>query len=269
MKSPAQEIDQALTNLKKTNNNAFMATLDKEEEIKYIKHNKDRFVAVLEVLDTLLGQNNKKLSLLDIGSSPLTFILKKRYPHINITTLDLSPNLSKRCKEVDINFIQADLNYPNRLPTVKKYDVIVFLEVLEHLRCDHKKIIKWISTILKENGTCVLQTPNKYSLKQLILAFIGGLKTWDKLSKRPTTPDEFAHFKEYSLPELKSLIAAVPTLKINKANHPLYYDTLESSIVYRKFTTLAKPLLYVHYLITFSVPTLRRGMLVIFSKEKS
>lgn len=266
MKTPLQQINIAITDLKNTKNNSFMATLDKDEELKYILHNRDRFITVINTLDQIVTKRAKNIKLLDIGTSPLTFILRKRYPNIDITTLDLSSNLSKRCKEANINFVQADLNHPDKLPTSKKYDVIIFLEVLEHLRSDHKKVMKWLSNILQDNGTCILQTPNKYSLKQLILTLIGGLTIWDRFSKRPKSPDEFSHFKEYSLSELKSLISSVHAFQIIKASYPLYYDTLNSSIVYRRFVSVAKIPLSVHYAIALLLPFLRRGMQVNFQK---
>lgn len=269
MKSPLKEIDDFIAGLKSAKLNDFMAEMDKGEELKYILHNKDRFIRILDYLDKALLENKKQLSLLDIGTSPLTFILKKRYPQLEITTLDMTKNLSNRCKELKINFVKADLNRTTTLPLDKKYNIILFLEVLEHLHTEHKKVIDWVSQVMQDNGVCIIQTPNIYSFKTLVLNII-GLKTWDLFSQRPTDcPEEFAHSKEYSLPQLTSLIKSSPNLEIVKAERPLYFDTLGSSTVYRKFVALSKPLLFMHYLIVSHLSFLRRGMEVTFTKRST
>lgn len=264
--TPTQQIDQFVSELKKIKDSSFMAGMSKEEELKYALHNKERFIAAIENIDLILSKSTGKVTLLDIGTSPLTFILRKRYPQLDITTLDMTEGLRERCKKNNVKFVKADLNKTQGLPKNKKYNIILFLEVLEHLKSNHQTIIKWVSQILEDNGACILQTPNKYSLKILILNII-GMPLWDLISKRPQSPEEFAHSKEYSLSELKDLINKFPDLSITQASHPIYFDTLSSSLVYRKFASPTKPLLFIHYLIASLSPILRRGMVVIFTKN--
>lgn len=264
--TPAQQIDDYIKSLKNVRAGTFMAGMSQEEELKYALHNKDRFIVLLDNLDRLVDKKRGQIALLDIGTSPLTFILKKRYPSLEITTLDLTEGLKKRCTPENIRFERADLNKIKSLPLKKKYDIILFLEVLEHLKSDHKAIINWILKILKDQGVCILQTPNKYSLKVFVLGVI-GLATWDLFSQRPNSPEEFAHSKEYSLAELKSLVEPPTESSILEARYPIYFDTLDSSVVYRKFVSIIKPLLFIHYLIVTLIPFLRRGMQIIFIKN--
>lgn len=269
MISPLKQINDFITDMESTKHQVFMAETNKDEEIKYVLHNRDRFIRVINYLDKILTQNHKNISLLDIGTSPLTFILKQRYPNLEITTLDKTNNLVKRCEELKIKFIRADLNKPKILPTDLKYDIILFLEVIEHLTAEHSEVINWIAKITKNDGICIIQTPNIYSFKTIILDII-GIKTWNMLSKVPTDcPEEFAHSKEYSLSQLTSLVKNCPGLEVLEASRPIYFDTLSSSIVYRKFILLSKILLSLHYAIALNIPILRRGMEVIFTKNDS
>lgn len=265
MQKPIKQINDHIAELENTSKLSYMTGSDKDAELKYLIHNKDRFCSALENTDQLLLNNPKKRQLLDIGTSPLTFILKKRYPHIQISTLDISDNMKKRCQKAKIKFIKANLNTTS-LPNDTKYDLVIFLEVLEHLKSDHTLILEWIAKILKPRGICLLQTPNKYSTKALLLKLV-GLPIWDLLSKRPDYSPEFAHFKEYSLTELVNLIKQQPNLEVLNANYSLYYDTLESSMVYRNHATLLKPLLFVHYILTKHIPFIRRGMEIVFAKK--
>lgn len=266
MKTALQQINNSISDLKNNKIKAFIAGASKDEELRYVLHNKNRFITAMSRIDEILTKKRGDIFLLDIGASPLTFILRKKYPNINISTLDISNNLAKRCKDAEINFVLADLNNVKKLPLNKKYDIILFLEVLEHLKSDHSLIIQWISKILKDEGTCILQTPNRYSLKASVVNLI-GLSTWDLFSRRPAMPEEFTHFKEYSLSELKMLVSKIPSLTIIHSEYPLYFDTLSSSVVYRKFISLSKPFLFLHYLLVLLIPNLRRGMQIVFTKQ--
>lgn len=264
--SPKKQLDDFIKEIEAVKGDGFMGRVDKSEEVKYLLHNKDRFLAALEDLDEIIASKPGKISLLDIGTSPITFIIKKRFPRVDVTTLDITDNLAGRCRKAGIHFAVANLNNPKDFPFNKKYDVIVFLEVLEHLKSDHRKVMGWISAILKKGGVCLLQTPNKYSPKAIAIKFM-GLGWWDFLSKRPDIPEEFAHFKEYSLPELTSLVKQFPKFKITRAEHSLYFDTVDSASVYRRFVSLTRPMLITNKYIVTVLPLLRRGMQLIFVKE--
>lgn len=268
MNSPSIDVDIFFKAIKKSKENSFMTGVNKIEELKYIQHNRDRFIAAIQDLDKILGALPENAKLLDIGTSPMTFILKKRYPKLNMTTMDITNNLVKRAGEAGINFLITDLNLINKLPKKQKYNVIIFLEVLEHLKPEsHKPVLDWISEIMSKNGVCLLQTPNNKSLKSYLTGLLGR-KEIDKVTDHPEFPDEFAHLKEYSLDELKSTLEKNKSIKINRAYYSMYFDTIGSTLAYRFPSPLTKLILLLLTTITCLIPPLRRGIQVIFTKNE-
>lgn len=267
MNSAKVDVENFIKETNKAKDIAFMARIGKNEELRYVIHNKDHFISVINDLDKILNNLSPNASLLDIGTSPITFILKKRYPKLNLTSIDITNNLATRAKNAGIEFKLIDLNLINKLPKNKKYDVIIFLEVLEHLKPqNHKGVIRWVSNILKDGGICLLQTPNKYSLKSLVLKIIGE-GVWNKVSEMPDVPKEFTHLKEYSLSELAGLVNMFKQLRVLQASHRMYFDTLDSTIVYRKSSPIITLMLKVSFIITLLIPPSRRGMQVILTKK--
>lgn len=230
------------------------------EEQKYISHNKSRFNYVFNLID-------QPRNILDIGTSPFTFMLRKKYPKTKIWTIDYSDKFAKRCRRSGIFFKKIDLEKDKLVIARNKFDVVTFLEVLEHLKTDHRKIIKDIYKLLSKGGRCILQTPNKFSPKSIFVNLISEV-TWEKLSNTPPGREEFHHFKEYSLKGLVGLIGKIKGLKIILAEQPMYFDDINSAIVYRKFPKLFGPLIYFNYFLVKVFPFLRRGMVVVFTNTQ-
>lgn len=268
MNSPSIDVDSFFKAIKKSKENSFMTRVNKEEEVKYVLHNRDRFIAALTDLDKILSTLPEDATLLDIGTSPITFIIKKRYPKLNITTTDITYNLAERARKAAINFFITDLNLTNKLPRKQKYDVIIFLEVLEHLKPQsHRPVLDWICEIMSKNGVCLLQTPNNKSLKSYLTSSLGR-KRMDKVTDHPEFSNEFAHLKEYSLEELKSTLEKNQSIKISRAYYSMYFDTIGSTSAYRFPSALTKFILIILTTITWFIPSLRRGIQVILIKNE-
>lgn len=257
-----QVIDKYKENI---NKNGFFMMNSLEEEIKYIAHNNKRFGCVLNEIDSLVDKMGDRIRILDIGTSPFTFILRERYKNAQIYSIDYTGKFEKLCESKKIYFKRVDLNKQKILFGKTKFNIITFLEVLEHLSADHKKIIENIICALANGGHLILQTPNKYSPKaQITNVFTANI--WNKLSEAPAISDEFIHFKEYSLGELLRMIGERQNLKIVKKVHAMYFDEIDSAVVYRKHLRLFKPLIHINRLVVKNIPLLRRGMQIIFQK---
>lgn len=260
-----QEINEYQRDIK---NNRFFMMDSFEEELKYISHNKKRYISALREIDKLISKFKKHyIYILDIGTSPFTFILRKRYKNVQIYSIDYSNKFKELCESKRVHFKKVDLNKEKISFRKIKFNLIVFLEVLEHLNTNHKKVIKNVGQAMSTNGFCILQTPNKYSPKAIVAAILFD-NVWNKLSKPPVKGDEFTHAKEYSLNELSWLIKKNDNFKIIKKEHSMYFDEIDSALVYRKYAKLFKPLIRINYLITKNIRFLRRGMQVIFQKVK-
>ncbi len=259
------DIQAYIKDLDKRQDNVYLLG-SREEEYKYLIHNQDRFLDVFATLDKLLPTLPEPISLLDIGVSPFTLILKKRYPQIKLYAIDYSLKLQKLCLDNGINFQVCDLNKGYFKLPKNKFNVVTFLEVIEHLKKNHSKALKHILGSLSKGGYCIIQTPNKYALKNLILGLVPQ-KLWNALSNTQFGNDEFSHFKEFSLQELTKLINEVEEGRILKAEHRMYFDTLDSTLIYRKNQELFKPFFQLNYNLVKLVSPLRRGMEVIIQKN--
>jgi len=136
----------------------------------------------------------KKIDILDIGcgggliSEPLSRL------GANIVGIDASKKnievakIHAKKKKLQINYICAS---PETLKIKKKFDVILNMEIVEHVE-DLDFFIKESSNLLKKNGLMFIATLNK-TLKSYLFAIVGaeyilnwlpiGTHDWDKFVK--------------------------------------------------------------------------------------
>lgn len=261
----SRQIDQYLSSISK-NKNFMLNSL--EEEINYIKHNKDRFIEAIKIVDSISSNIKGKFRLLDIGTSPLTFILKNRYgKKVDVYTIDYSDKFKKLCVLKDIYFKKVNLETKNIGYHNNFFDIITFCEVIEHINQKfHKNILTKISNKIRKDGYCLLQTPNKYSPKA-VLSRVIGMDKWIKMSNAPSVGKEFVHKKEYSFKELTKLILSIDGFSIVESKLAMYYDTLLSAMVYRKAKKIFRFFVLINYKLVFLVPNLRRGMEFLIKKN--
>ena len=135
-----------------------------------------------------------KINILDIGcgggllSEPMTRL------GANVTGIDASSkniNIAKlhaKKNKLNINYICSP---PEKLKTKKKYDVILNMEIVEHVD-DLNFFLKSCSKLLKKNGLMFIATINK-TLKSYMFAIVGaeyilgwlpiGTHEWEKFVK--------------------------------------------------------------------------------------
>ena len=157
--------------------------------IKYIKDNIiDNFKLKTD------GNPLEKINILDIGcgggllSEPITRL------GANVTGIDASDKNIKIAKlhakknKLNINYLCAS---PEKLKIKKKFDVILNMEIIEHVE-DINFFIKSCSKLLRKNGIMFVATLNK-TLKSYMFAIIGaeyvlkwlpiGTHDWEKFVK--------------------------------------------------------------------------------------
>lgn len=230
-----------------------------------IKHNKKRYICALNEVDIIAKNMKKQVRILDIGTSPFTFLLREMFKNAEIYTIDYTNKFKKNCIQKKINFKRVDLNKQKISFGATKFDIVTFLEVLEHLKIDHKQIMGDIANLLVTNGLCILQTPNKYSPKAQATNIVNFI-TRNKLSVSSTISSEFTHFKECSLGELLKIINTTKNLRVINKMYPMYFDEIDSALVYRRHIKLFLPLVVVNHFITKNIPFLRRGMQISFQQ---
>ena len=157
--------------------------------IRYIKEN---------IISSFKLKNNtkplSKINILDIGcgggllSEPMTRL------GANVTAIDASiknikiAKLHAKKNKLKINYLCSS---PEKMRVKKKFDVILNMEIIEHVE-DINFFIKSCSKLLKKNGLMFIATLNK-TLKSYIFAIIGaeyvlrwlpiGTHDWEKFVK--------------------------------------------------------------------------------------
>ena len=149
----------------------------------------------------------KNIKILDIGcgggllSEPMSRL------GAEVTGIDASKKnisvakLHAKKNNLNINYVCSS---PEKLKTTKKFDVILNMEIVEHVE-DVNFFLKSCSRLLKKNGIMFVATLNK-TLKSYIFAIVGaeyilrwlpiGTHEWEKFLK----PDELIYtLKNYNL----------------------------------------------------------------------
>lgn len=121
-----------------------------------------------------LKLKNKDSKILVLGSGKGAFeeiLLKKRF--YNITSVDYYNDLKQDIFE-KVKFVRIDLNSEfYHILKDKKFDVIIAIEVLEHIFSPYL-FIKNVKKILTKNGILVISTPNIESKFSRIFYLIFG-----------------------------------------------------------------------------------------------
>ena len=163
--------------------------------ISYIKENIVKSLKIKQNKNPL-----KKIRILDIGcgggllSEPMCRL------GAEVTAIDASKKniavakLHSKKNNLKINYICAS---PEKLKTKKKFDVILNMEIIEHVE-DVKFFLKSCSNLLKKNGIMFVATLNK-TLKSYAFAIVGaeyifkwlpiGTHDWEKF----ITPDDLIY----------------------------------------------------------------------------
>lgn len=167
-----------------------------KKQVKIIRSNNFTYRHILKYLNKYIPEKSTK-EILDIGSGAgsLSFYLAARGNHvigIDISTkaIEESKKSSKILNLKNISFLRA--SFPDTRDLGKKFDAVIFTEVIEHLE-DDKLALRRINELLKKNGLLFLSTPSINAP----LHKMGLTRKFDK---------EVGHLRRYTLPQLKNLL---------------------------------------------------------------
>jgi 2-polyprenyl-6-hydroxyphenyl methylase / 3-demethylubiquinone-9 3-methyltransferase len=175
--------------------------------IKYIKEN---------IINDFKLKNKKKplekINILDIGCGGGLLSEPMQRLGANVTGIDASiknikiAKLHAKKNKLNIKYLCSS---PEKLKNDKKFDVILNMEIVEHVE-DVQFFLKSCSKLLKKNGLMFVATMNK-TLKSYIFAIVGaeyflrwlpiGTHEWDKFVK----PDDLKNILKNNNLVLKKL----------------------------------------------------------------
>lgn len=167
-----------------------------KKQLKLISTNNFTYRLIIKFLNKYIKYNSNN-TILDIGSGAgsISFYLAARGNLV--TGIDISSKAIQESKKSanllnlkNANFICS--SFPEDFSLSKKFDAVVFTEVIEHLEDDNLALYK-INTLLKKGGLLFLSTPSQ----DAPLYKLGLTKKFDK---------EVGHLRRYTLQQLKSLL---------------------------------------------------------------
>ena len=165
---PEFSLEALLNVTREVDDGAFFTNDSREYELSYSERHYRR---LQEILRLVAKASPKQGSLLDIGTTQFTFLLKKLTTH-EIFTIDYTSGFKQRCADSGIAFETHDITSPALPFGGRRFDVIVFTEVFEHLLANPVRIFAKLKSMLTENGSLVFGTPNLASIQKRILLLI-------------------------------------------------------------------------------------------------
>lgn len=176
-----------------------------------------RFEFVLGYLDE--RYRSRVRTVLDVGGSFQTQLLADYFSEWRIDTLtDITDErfvLQPPSRHFLFNL--NDASDPTKWPTLgARYDLIVFMEVIEHLVAPPHQVLKFLAAQLNEGGVILLSTPNAAWLKNR-LKLLRGRNPYELLRE-----DRSGHIREYTLDELEAAAHAAGLATVDARRLGLY-----------------------------------------------
>ena len=163
-------------------------------------------------LFSIIKETSKDSKILEIGSVPGHFTTLMKKQGFKIEGVDIEPNrLEKFWLKHQIKIHKVNVETETLPFESNSFDLIIFSEILEHLRINPIKPLLEINRILKTNGRLILSTPNVTPIMKLDFLFNNEsfqgnpVKEFEKLE----TLGHMGHIRLYSLPEIKSILKHV------------------------------------------------------------
>lgn len=237
------------------------ATSSSTAKSEYAQQHSTRFKKLVNLVEGFLPE--KKVRILDVGRSELTYLLNKKYP--NVTSLGFAPEEDEggHREQSDVSHIphitydlnQSDVTdlWPDEY--AHTFDLIMFSETIEHLHVAPEYVLLFLRYLLKADGKIVVTTPNAASIYSRIRLLL-GVHPFEKIRFYKQNP---GHFREYTTREMRK-IGKTAGLHIDEL-HLVNYDSINyfNSMANFKYLLL-KPLEY--------IPNFRSFMIAVFKADE-
>jgi hypothetical protein len=252
-----EKLEQLLNNstASEPENSAFLEG-NRVREQAYCQRSARRWLDIIRLINNT-GATGKCL---DIGTSPLTFVLKNWCSTVD--TLDYSDYFTDRCHKAGIKLYVPGSEWLANLPD-NHYNCVIFLEVIEHMHMNPEYLLAEIRKKLRPGGLLILSTPN-------MMCFGNRLRMLANRKLMHFTYPPFnsaglhghAHDRIYSPAEMKQYFQNTQWSSFEICYHSLavadsisHYDALWKRIV-------SLPVLLIKYL----VPSTRQHLLALARK---
>jgi 2-polyprenyl-3-methyl-5-hydroxy-6-metoxy-1,4-benzoquinol methylase len=168
------------------------------ETDEYYRHEKERYWRSLELLCELNVVVPAKV--LEIGGGQFSFLCKRLFGD-DCTVADISERFNSPLLKEGIKFVTLNLMQPAPLNISDRFDVVVLLEVIEHIPLPAYVVVEHIKPLLKPKGILFLTTPNLFRIRNLARMFSG--KEFLDRFMLPEPEHPLGHQLEYSADHLQ------------------------------------------------------------------
>jgi ubiquinone/menaquinone biosynthesis C-methylase UbiE len=204
-RSVQSELLNYIRNLEGDSDNIKSLGKSSRHEIVYMNWQYFRFAAI----DSIIAKINRPICLIDIGTTPFTIYLKRKYQHFKVLTVDSTDLLKRRCAKEGVEHFTINLN-EGKLPFGNdQADLIIFTEVLEHLFVQPSELLNEIVRVLQPTGKLIISVPNFACLKNRIKLLFGltPLGNFDEIVRGDA--HGYGHIHEYTRSEINQLCKSV------------------------------------------------------------
>ncbi|MBO4738015.1 MAG: class I SAM-dependent methyltransferase [Bacteroidales bacterium] len=134
--------------------------MNKERKARNINNSSLRDNEDMPVFDYIDKINHgQKITMLEVGSGECRFVrkIKKLYPKIEITCIEINPNLAKFAEElgcivINSNILDVELK--------EKYDIVHCSHVIEHFSYPNiMKVLDFLVSVVNDNGRLIIRSP--------------------------------------------------------------------------------------------------------------
>ena len=193
-----------------------------DEDKEYLKTHFERFGIMLDKLEDLLKNG---YSIANIGLSIFDPVVNYMAQKVGATYFCIIPNKDylehfHNSLYENIKIIEFDLK-ENSIPDeiMGKFDIVMFLETIEHIPYSDELILKSVASMIKKGGTLVFSVPNAVEVGKRIRTLIGKNPYWTKDKIIKGVYGGFGHIREYTLSEIEPLLKPYFNIKkIEKLN---------------------------------------------------
>lgn len=198
--------------LKEILNESFHSYLSSQKEKEtleeYFQIHKERFLYLLVKIGKIIG-THPKAKILDVGIFPpfLTLSLIKLGTHVEGLSSPLEESSYPGLITHQLNVEIEKLPYKNA-----SFDLVIFTEIIEHFYRSPKHALTEIKRVLKPGGSLIITTPNLTKLINRLKIASGQTINQDidyYTQHFDLNELYFRHNREYTLEELKRLVAGL------------------------------------------------------------
>jgi SAM-dependent methyltransferase len=164
----------------------------------YYKNDKERYWRSLQILNALVVSHPARI--LEIGGGQMAVLCKNLF-NDDCVVGDISEQFIAPLQQQQIPSIRCNLMSEEFEDAHGQFDIVVLLEVIEHLPVPPYVVFKRLQRFLKPGGLIFLTTPNLFRLRNLI-RMIFGMEFLDHFVL-PEGGQNLGHQLEYSAGHLK------------------------------------------------------------------